>query len=126
MSLAVRSGEGILGRVFKLFGAGIVERSRMVVVFRARAKPGIGKEYEETDARMADLAAKMPGFVSYRQYMSTDGEELAVVEFESHETVAASKAHPEHLEAQRLGRERWFTEYRITVCEVVRDYSFKA
>jgi heme-degrading monooxygenase HmoA len=98
----------------------------VVVVFRARAKAGIGKDYEETDARMADLAATMPGFVSYRQYASTDGEELAVVEFESHETVAAWKAHPEHREAQRLGRERWFAEYRITVCDVARDYSFKA
>jgi len=98
----------------------------VVVVFRARAKPGIGTEYEETDARMADLAAKMPGFVSYRQYMSADGEELAVIEFESHDTVAAWKAHPEHREAQRLGKERWFAEYRITVCEVARDYSFKA
>jgi hypothetical protein len=28
--------------------------------------------------------------------------------------------------AQRLGRERWYAEYRITVCDAVRDYSFKA
>jgi len=53
-------------------------------------------------------------------------EDVAVVEFESHETMAAWRAHPEHREAQRLGRERWFTEYRITVCDTVRDYSFKA
>ncbi|HEU4690961.1 MAG TPA: antibiotic biosynthesis monooxygenase [Vicinamibacterales bacterium] len=98
----------------------------VVVVFRARSKPGIGKDYEEMDARMVDLAVKMPGFVSYRQYASTDGEELAVIEFESHETMAAWRNHPEHREAQRLGRERWFAEYRITVCDVARDYSFKA
>ena len=98
----------------------------VVVVFRSRVKAGIEKELEDMDARMADLAAQMPGFVSYRQYASTDGEGLAVVEFESHETVAAWRAHPEHREAQRLGRERWFAEYRITVCDVARDYSFKA
>ena len=98
----------------------------VVVVFRARLKPGIDREIEETDARMAELAAAMPGFVSYRQYASADGEGVAVVEFESHETAAAWRAHPEHREAQRLGRERWFTEYRITVCDAVRDYSFKA
>jgi heme-degrading monooxygenase HmoA len=98
----------------------------VVVVFRARVKPGIGKDYEEMDARMVELAVKMPGFVSYRTYASADGEELAVVEFESHETVAAWREHPEHREAQRLGRERWLAEYRITVCDVARDYSFKA
>ena len=96
----------------------------VVVVFRSRLKPGIEKEIEGTDARMAALAATMPGYVSYRQYVSADGEGVAVVEFESHESVAAWRAHPEHREAQRLGRERWFSEYRITVCDAVRDYSF--
>ena len=98
----------------------------VVVVFRARLKSGIGKDYEETDARMAALAASMPGFVSYTPCTSANGEDVAIVEFESHESVAAWKAHPEHREAQRLGRERWFDEYRITVCDAVRDYSFKA
>ena len=96
----------------------------VVVVFRSRLKPGIEKEVEETDARMEAIARTMPGFVSYSQYASPDGEGVAVVEFESHETAAAWRAHPEHREAQRLGRERWFAEYRITVCDVVRDYSF--
>ena len=98
----------------------------VVVVFRSRLRPGVGKDIEETDTRMAELAAAMPGFVSYRQYASADGEGVAVVEFESHETLAAWRAHPEHREAQRLGKERWFAEYRITVCDAVRDYSFKA
>jgi heme-degrading monooxygenase HmoA len=98
----------------------------VVVVFRSRLKPDIEKEIEEMDARMAELAATMPGYVSYRQYVSADGEGVAVVEFESHETAAAWRAHPEHREAQRLGKERWFSEYRITVCDAVRDYSFTA
>ena len=98
----------------------------VAVVFRSRLKSGIGTEVEETDARMAAIAATMPGYVSYSQYTSADGEGVAVVEFESHETAQAWRAHPEHREAQRLGRERWFTEYRITVCDTVRDYSFKA
>jgi heme-degrading monooxygenase HmoA len=97
----------------------------VVVVFRSRLRPGVEKEIEEADARMAALAATMPGYISYRQYASADGEGVAIVEFESLETVAAWRAHPEHREAQRLGKERWFSEYRITVCESVRDYSFK-
>jgi heme-degrading monooxygenase HmoA len=98
----------------------------VVVVFRARLKPGFGDDYQDTDARMATLAATMPGFVSYSSSTSADGEDVAVIEFESHETVAAWREHPQHREAQRLGRERWLAEYRITVCDVVRDYSFKA
>ena len=33
----------------------------VVVVFRSRIKPGIEKEIEETDGRLAALAATMPG-----------------------------------------------------------------
>ena len=39
----------------------------VVVVFRSRLKAGVEKEIEEMDARMAALAATMPGYVSYRQ-----------------------------------------------------------
>lgn len=98
----------------------------VVVVFRSRLKPEAGKDYQETDERMARLAATMPGFISYMPCTSADGEDVAVVEFDSHESVAAWRAHPEHREAQRLGRERWFSAYRITVCDSVRDYSFNA
>jgi heme-degrading monooxygenase HmoA len=96
----------------------------VVVVFRSRLRPGIENEIEPMDARMAALAAGMPGYLSYRQYVAADGEGIAIVEFESHEAAAAWREHPEHREVQRLGKEQWFSEYRITVCDAVRDYSF--
>ena len=96
----------------------------VVVVFRARLKPGVEKEIEKTGARMYELATSMPGFVSYRDYAATDGESVSIVEFESHETLAAWRNHPEHRQAQAAGRERWFSEYRITVCDAVRESSF--
>lgn len=98
----------------------------VVVVFRTRLRPGVEKEIEEMGGRMYELASTMPGFISYREYMSDDGEGVAVVEFESHETLAAWREHPEHREAQAAGRERFFAEYRITVCDIVRDYAHKA
>jgi len=98
----------------------------VVVVFRSRLKPGVESEIEPVGGRMYELAAGMPGFVSYREYAAADGEGVAIVEFESHETLAAWREHPEHRQAQAAGRERFFSEYRITVCDVVRESSFKA
>jgi len=98
----------------------------ILTVFRSRLKPGIEAEIEPVGALMYELATSMPGFVSYREYQSADGESVAIVEFESKETLAAWRNHPEHLAAQEKGRSRWFAEYRIQVCEAVRDYSFKA
>ena len=98
----------------------------VVIVFRSRLKPGVEAEIEKVGGAMYELAAKMPGFVSYREYMSGDDEAAAIVEFESHETLAAWREHPEHRAAQQAGRDRFFSEYRITVCDVVRDYAFPA
>jgi heme-degrading monooxygenase HmoA len=96
----------------------------VVVVFRSRLRPGVEKEIGKTGARMAELATSMPGFVSYRDYAAADGESVSIVEFESQETLAAWRDHPEHRQAQAAGRERWFSEYRVTVCESVRESSF--
>jgi heme-degrading monooxygenase HmoA len=69
---------------------------------------------------MFELASGMPGFISYKDFAAADGETVSIVEFSSHETLAAWRNHPEHLEAQRLGREQLFSEFRIQVCEPVR------
>ncbi len=59
-------------------------------------------------------------------YAATDGHELLVVRFESHEALKAWREHPEHLAAQQRGRERFFAHYRIEVCDEVRSYEFDA
>ena len=71
----------------------------------------------------APVSATCPGVGKTGRSKNPVGES---VRLEFHETAAAWRAHPEHREAQRLGRERWLAEYRITVCDVARDYSFKA
>jgi heme-degrading monooxygenase HmoA len=60
------------------------------------------------------------------EYAPTDGGELLVARFESHEALAEWRNQPEHRIAQQLGRERFFAKYRIDVCEPVRSYDFDA
>ena len=98
----------------------------VVVVFRITLRPDLDlADYEATGERMAELAMGMPGFVGM-DYAEVEGGELLVVRFESHETLAAWRTHPEHLEAQQAGRERFFSSYRIEVCDEVRSYGFDA
>ena len=73
---------------------------------------------------MYELASKMPGFVSYKDFTAEDGENVTIVEFESLETLAAWRDHPEHKRAQARGRAEFFSEYHIQVCTTVRDYIF--
>jgi heme-degrading monooxygenase HmoA len=97
----------------------------VVIVFRSRIRPGTENDLMTIGARMYELASAMPGFVSYKDFTAEDGESVTVVEFDTLEHLGAWRDHPEHREAQRLGREQFFSEYRIQVCTTVRDYEFK-
>jgi heme-degrading monooxygenase HmoA len=99
----------------------------VLTVFRTTMKPGFdADEAERLGARMYEIATAMPGFVSYREFSGADGESVALVEFETADALAAWRNHPEHVEAQRIGRERLFSAYRVQVCIVERDYAFDA
>ncbi|MCA9512850.1 MAG: antibiotic biosynthesis monooxygenase [Myxococcota bacterium] len=97
----------------------------VVVVFRSRLDESEREAYEPVAVRMLELAHRAPGFVSFRAYAADDGERLALAEFETAEHAAAWGREAEHLAAQRLGRERFYTEYRLQVAEVVRERAFR-
>jgi heme-degrading monooxygenase HmoA len=96
----------------------------IVTVFRSRLRPGVEDEYGPLAERMAELAAAMPGYVSHKRFTADDGERLTLVEFESLETHEAWRTHPAHLQAQRKGRQSFYVEYSISVCEVLRAWNF--
>jgi heme-degrading monooxygenase HmoA len=96
----------------------------VVVVFKITLRPDVpAAEYEEAGARMVELVSTMPGFLGM-DYAETDGGELLIARFESHEALQGWRNHPEHVATQKLGRERFFAHYRIEVCEEVRSYEF--
>jgi heme-degrading monooxygenase HmoA len=97
----------------------------VIVVFRSRMRPDADMaEVEQMGLRMYELASAMPGFISYKDFVSTDGENLSLVEFESHEHLLAWRDHAEHIQAQLRAREAVFESYHITVCDPTRAYRF--
>jgi heme-degrading monooxygenase HmoA len=93
----------------------------VITVFRARVRPELQDEYVEWVARMRELAAKMPGFISHKGFRADDGERVSIVEFESEEAQRAWRMHPEHVAAQIKGRKEFYEEYRIQVCVLQRE-----
>jgi heme-degrading monooxygenase HmoA len=96
----------------------------VVITFRSRLADGHDAEYEVTAQRMIDLASAMSGFISFKTFANADGERVSIIEFESEETAAAWRNHPEHRRAQRRGREAFYESYSIQVCTEVRSYGF--
>jgi heme-degrading monooxygenase HmoA len=97
----------------------------MVVVFRARRTPeGEGDEYRQWFLRMSELARGMPGYISHKGYVADDGSRLTLFEWESADTLKAWATHPEHVPVKALGRQKFYTEYHLQVCELVRESKF--
>jgi len=96
----------------------------IVTVFRARLRPENADAYFKLAGELGKEAEVMPGYVSRKVYVAEDGERLTVVEFESWETHRAWAEHPKHRAAQKLGREQFYSEYSIQVCESQRSHEF--
>ncbi|MES3003824.1 MAG: antibiotic biosynthesis monooxygenase [Pseudomonadota bacterium] len=98
----------------------------IATIFRSRLNPdpSTQEEYARWAARMNELAQGMPGFVSVKTFGADDGERVTIAEFESAETLRAWSMHPEHIEAKKKGRTGFYLDYRVQVCEVLRDSAF--
>ena len=98
----------------------------VVTVFRNRLRPEALPEYSEWIGRMSALAKTMPGYISHKAFTAEDGERVTIVEFESEEAQREWARHGQHAEVQRKGRKAFYSEYRVQVCNVLRDSRFEA
>jgi heme-degrading monooxygenase HmoA len=98
----------------------------LITVFRSRLKPGLRDEYVALVDRMAEIARTMPGYISHKGFFADDGERVTIVEFEHEEGLRAWRSNPEHIAAQKLARQKYYTEYRVQVCTLDRESRFKA
>jgi len=96
----------------------------IVTVFRSRLRPEADPEYGEWATRMSELAATMPGYISHKGFVAPDGERVTLVEFASEEAQRAWSRHPDHVAAQKKGRQDFYVEYRLQVCRVERESVF--
>jgi heme-degrading monooxygenase HmoA len=97
----------------------------IVTVFRSRLMPGLREEYVALVDRMVELASAMPGYISHKGFFAEDGERCTIVEFESEEAQRAWRMHPEHRDAQRKGRELYYQDFSLQVCQVMRENRFQ-
>ena len=88
------------------------------VIFTSRLADDEG--YAETAARMAELAARQPGFLGMESVR--DGLGLTVSYWRDLDSIAAWKNHVDHAEARHRGREDWYAAYRVRIARVDKEY----
>jgi len=75
--------------------------------------------YAEMGQRMTELAAKQPGFLGMDSARSEIG--ITVSYWSDLQAIQNWKQNAEHLIAQKLGRDRWYSQFTLRVGLIERD-----
>lgn len=96
----------------------------LVVVFEVWPVEGRAKEYFDLAAELKPLLETIDGFISIERFESvaTKGKYLSLSYWRDEAAVQAWRNLEAHRQAQAKGRSHIFTDYRIRVASVVRDY----
>ena len=79
--------------------------------------------YEAMAQAMYELALEQPGCLGAESTRGEDGLGITVSYFIDEASIRAWKENARHLVAQQLGKERWYSHYKLRVAKVERAYS---
>lgn len=82
--------------------------------------------YGDMADKMLALAAEQDGFLHVDSVRDESGVGITVSYWRDLTAIARWKQQAEHLEAQRLGREKWYSHYNVRICKVEHEYGFEA
>jgi len=84
----------------------------------------VNDEYSSTSATLRTVLADVVGFGGVERFESCSepGKFVAIGFFDDEAAVTSWRNHPAHRRAQQLGRDRYFTDYRLRMADLVRDY----
>ena len=78
--------------------------------------------YARMADKMAKLATTMPGYIGRESARDTEGFAITVSYWQDEEAMRNWKANAEHAAAQEIGKKRWYSEYRLRVAKIERQY----
>ena len=96
----------------------------IAVIFEVMPAPGRKQEYLDLAAALRPELEKLDGFISIERFASltTEGKILSLSVFRDESAVQAWRNLEKHRSAQAHGRAEIFSDYRIRVASVLRDY----
>ena len=83
----------------------------------------LDENYAEMAIKMETLAKQQPGFLGVESARNEIG--ITVSYWESLEAIANWKQNLDHLDAQFLGRQKWYENYVVRIAKVEKEYSFE-
>ncbi|MFD2033800.1 antibiotic biosynthesis monooxygenase family protein [Belliella marina] len=78
--------------------------------------------YSEMAELMESLVVNQKGYLGHESVR--DGMGITISYWESLEAIKEWKMQSDHLLAQKMGREKWYKQFKTRICKVERDYGF--
>jgi|TARA_B110000967_G_scaffold42852_1_gene42928 heme-degrading monooxygenase HmoA len=78
--------------------------------------------YAEMNALMNELALQQDGFLGMENASSEIG--ISISYWRDVEAIKHWKENLDHQKAQREGQKRWYSQYKVRIAKVERDYDF--
>ena len=96
----------------------------IAVIFEVRIRPGRAQDYLDLAASLRAELEAIDGFLSVERFTSlTDPDRLLSLSFwRDEEAIRCWRTASRHRNAQRAGREGIFSDYRLRIAGVLRDY----
>lgn len=100
----------------------------IAVIFEVVPAPGAKQVYLDLAASLRPELEKIDGFISIERFasLSNEGKILSFSIWRDEESVQRWRQFEGHRLAQARGRDGVFTDYRLRVASVVRDYGMTA
>lgn len=89
------------------------------VIFTSLRTEG-DRGYSAMSEKMLELAARQPGFLGVESAREALG--ITVSYWSDLASIKQWKANAEHLVAQKLGREKWYSSFSVRIARVEHDY----
>jgi heme-degrading monooxygenase HmoA len=97
----------------------------IAVLFESQPYPGKTDVYLEAGARLGRLVESFDGFLGIERFQSltNPGKLLAVSYWRDEESVERWRNLPIHRDIQQTSRKSIFSDYRLRIASVIRDYT---
>ena len=99
----------------------------IAVIFEFTPAPGRKHDYLDLAAGLAEHVSKFDGFISIERFesISRPGNFVSLSWWRDEEAVRRWRNVQKHREAQAQGRAGVFSDYRLRVAQVLRDYTMQ-
>lgn len=96
----------------------------IAVIFEVWPKPEYRDKYLEMAASLRESVESIDGFISIERFQSivSENKMVSLSFFEHHEALDEWRNVAGHRAAQKIGRSKYFEDYRLRIANVERDY----